>query len=146
MASQEMGFPLNPTSRRCSPPQNKSDMPKFPQTKRLWAARHRSAALLAVAPQLAPSRCRTMGNTRVSSYQTKVPSHQLTWKCTDPCRKTTFLLERAFLHFHVSWWEGTSNGLKPLVPSEFWLSECTPKQKAALTKAPGVLSGCQVLL
>ena len=31
---------------------------------------------------------------------------QLTWKCTDPCRKTTFLLENAFLHFHVSWWEG----------------------------------------
>ena len=30
-----------------------------------------------------------------------IPSHQLTWKCTDPCRKTTFLLERAFLHFHV---------------------------------------------
>ena len=34
------------------------------------------------------------------------PSHQLTWKCTDPCGKTTFLLERAFWHFHVSWWEG----------------------------------------
>ena len=33
-------------------------------------------------------------------------SHQLTWKCTDPCRKTTFLLERTFLHFHVSWWKG----------------------------------------
>ena len=31
-------------------------------------------------------------------------THQLTWKCTD-CRKTTFLLERAFLHFHVSLWE-----------------------------------------
>ena len=27
-------------------------------------------------------------------------------KCTDPCRKTTFLLERAFWHFHVSLWEG----------------------------------------
>ena len=35
-----------------------------------------------------------------------IPSHQRTWKCTNPCRKTTFLLERAFLHFHVSWWEG----------------------------------------
>ena len=35
------------------------------------------------------------------------PSHLLTWKCTDLCRKTTFLLERAFLHFHVSWWEGS---------------------------------------
>ena len=31
---------------------------------------------------------------------------QLTWKRTDPCRKSTFLLERAFLHFHVSWWKG----------------------------------------
>ena len=38
----------------------------------------------------------------------ELPSHQLTWKCTDPCRKTTVLLERAFLHFHVSWWEGMS--------------------------------------
>ena len=38
-----------------------------------------------------------------------VPSHQLTWKCTDPCRKTTFLLERALLQLHVSWWEGKSN-------------------------------------
>ena len=37
-----------------------------------------------------------------------VPSHQLTWKCTDPCRKTTFLLEGACLHFHVGWWEGTA--------------------------------------
>ena len=35
----------------------------------------------------------------------ELPSHQLTWKCTDPCRKTTFLLERAFLHFHVGWSE-----------------------------------------
>ena len=35
-----------------------------------------------------------------------IPSHQPTWKCTDPSRSTTFLLERAFLHFHVSWWEG----------------------------------------
>ena len=26
--------------------------------------------------------------------------------CTDRCRKTAFLLERAFVHFHVSWWEG----------------------------------------
>ena len=26
---------------------------------------------------------------------------------TDPCRKTTFLLERACLHFHVSWLEGS---------------------------------------
>ena len=39
----------------------------------------------------------------------KVPSHQLTWKCTDPCRKTTCLLERAFLHFHDGWWEGCSS-------------------------------------
>ena len=30
----------------------------------------------------------------------------LTWKCTDPCRKTTFPLKRAFLHFRGSWWEG----------------------------------------
>ena len=30
-----------------------------------------------------------------------LPSHQLASKCTDPCRKTTFLLERAFLHFDV---------------------------------------------
>ena len=30
----------------------------------------------------------------------------LTWKCTDPCKKVTFLVERAFLHFHVSWWKG----------------------------------------
>ena len=28
-------------------------------------------------------------------------SHQRTWKCTG-CRKTTFLLERAYLHFHVA--------------------------------------------
>ena len=35
-----------------------------------------------------------------------IPFHQLTLKCTDPCRKTTFLLEGAFLHFHVGWWEG----------------------------------------
>ena len=32
---------------------------------------------------------------------------QLTWKCTDRCRKTAFLLKRGFWHFHVSWWEGT---------------------------------------
>ena len=39
----------------------------------------------------------------------RIPSHQLTWVwCTDACRRTTFLLERAFLHFHVSWWEGTT--------------------------------------
>ena len=25
-----------------------------------------------------------------------LPSQQLTWKCTDPCRKTIFFLERAF--------------------------------------------------
>ena len=43
-----------------------------------------------------------------SSFEgNELPSHQQTWKCTDPCRKTTFLLERAFWHFHVSWWEGT---------------------------------------
>ena len=35
-----------------------------------------------------------------------VPSHRLTWKCTEPCRETTFLLERGVVHFHVSWWEG----------------------------------------
>ena len=40
------------------------------------------------------------------AQKTRLPCHQLTWKCTDPCRKTTFLLERAFLHFHVSWWQG----------------------------------------
>ena len=32
-----------------------------------------------------------------------LPSHRLTWKCAGPCRKTTFLLERGFMH--VSWWE-----------------------------------------
>ena len=36
-----------------------------------------------------------------------VPSHQLAWKCRDPCRKTTFLLERGYVHFHVGWWKGT---------------------------------------
>ena len=35
-----------------------------------------------------------------------LPCHRLTWKCTDPCKKITFLLERGFVHFHVSWWEG----------------------------------------
>ena len=36
-----------------------------------------------------------------SNRKKNLLSHQLTWKCTDPCRKTTFLLERAFVHFHV---------------------------------------------
>ena len=36
----------------------------------------------------------------------RLPSHQLTWKCTNPCRKTTFLVERASLNFHVSCCEG----------------------------------------
>ena len=40
------------------------------------------------------------------SRSESLPSHRLTWKCTDPCRKTTVFLERAFLQFHVSWWEG----------------------------------------
>ena len=31
----------------------------------------------------------------------ELPSRQ-TWKCTDPCRKATFLLERSFVHFHLS--------------------------------------------
>ena len=39
-----------------------------------------------------------------------IPSHQPTWKCTNSCRKTTFLLERAFLNFHVSW-EGSPSAI-----------------------------------
>ena len=44
-----------------------------------------------------------------------VPSHQLTWKCIDPCRTTRllsswkgglFALPCWLVHFHVSWWEG----------------------------------------
>ena len=31
---------------------------------------------------------------------------RLTWKCTEPCRKTTFLLARGFVRFHISWWQG----------------------------------------
>ena len=31
----------------------------------------------------------------VRASHAEIHSHQLTWKCTDPCRKTTFLLERA---------------------------------------------------
>ena len=31
-----------------------------------------------------------------------ITSHRLTWKCTDPCRKTAFLLERGCEHFRVS--------------------------------------------
>ena len=34
-----------------------------------------------------------------------LPPANMVW-CTEPCRKTTFLLGSAFLHFHVSWWEG----------------------------------------
>ena len=30
--------------------------------------------------------------------------------CTNPCGTTTFLLERAFLHFHLSWCESTQTG------------------------------------
>ena len=37
---------------------------------------------------------------------TQVPSRQVTWKCTDPCREATFLLERGVVHFHVSWCKG----------------------------------------
>ena len=35
----------------------------------------------------------------------KYPTDDSTGLCTDPCSKT-FLLERGFVHFHVSWWEG----------------------------------------
>ena len=31
------------------------------------------------------------------------PTNMEVW---GPCRTTTFLLERGFVHFHVSWWEG----------------------------------------
>ena len=31
----------------------------------------------------------------------EIPSHQRTWKCTDPRRRTAFLLGRGFLHMSV---------------------------------------------
>ena len=62
------------------------------------------------------------------------PPQQLTWKCADPCRKTTFLLERAFLHFHVSWW-GTQNTIWAL---DGWLPFAWFANRKALSKgAPG---------
>ena len=45
-------------------------------------------------------------------------TYQPTWKCTDLCGRTTFLLERAFLHFHVTWWEGTDEGTPRFCPRE----------------------------
>ena len=50
--------------------------------------------------------CR-LGARNCDLHTNSIPSHQPTWKCADPCQKTTFFLERAFLHFHVSWWEGS---------------------------------------
>ena len=36
-----------------------------------------------------------------------VPSHQLTWKCTDPCVESLLSSWKGpFLHFHVSFWAG----------------------------------------
>ena len=35
----------------------------------------------------------------------EVRHRPVTCKCTDPCRKTTFLLEITLLHFLVGWWE-----------------------------------------
>ena len=51
--------------------------------------------------------------------------------CTDPCRKTTFLLERALLHFHVCW-EGVSKGV-PLLKWVLILKVC-PFQSYRKTK------------
>ena len=41
--------------------------------------------------------------------------------CAVPCRRTTFLLERAFLHVHVSWWEG--------ITLDFRCTECKPASR-----------------
>ena len=44
--------------------------------------------------------------------------------CTDPCRIPTFLLERAFLHFHVSWWQDwCSFRFRPLPGGHFSLDK-----------------------
>ena len=59
--------------------------------------------------------------------------HQLTWKCTDPCRKTTFLLERAFLHFHVSWWEGNS---KVWTVCSFFFLQMSTERRRLLKQPP----------
>ena len=46
------------------------------------------------------------GTPKANKNKTKVFTLPLTRKCTDHCRKTTFLLETGFVHFHDSWWEG----------------------------------------
>ena len=32
--------------------------------------------------------------------------------CTEPCGRTTFRLERGFVGFHASWWEGKTSGYR----------------------------------
>ena len=48
---------------------------------------------------------------QIPSFAIGLPSDRLTWRCTDPCRKTTFLLERGFLctSMLISWWTGNLN-------------------------------------
>ena len=64
--------------------------------------------------------------------QKLLPSHRLTWKCTNTCRKTTFLVEMKFVHFHVGWWEG--NGIRQEIPLKriagfhFWSQHSTSQR------------------
>ena len=61
------------------------------------------------------------------------PSHQLTWKCTDPCRKTTFLLERA--NCCTSMLVDGSCSRIPLSQAEIWFI-CSPPGKGIFEAVP----------
>ena len=74
----------------------------------------------AIHQALAPLGVGRLGG--VGGSSPRAPSHQLFR--TGPRRKTTFLLERAFLHFHASWWEGTL----------FWVFKGKPKGNQRETK------------
>ena len=55
-----------------------------------------------------------------SNWECPPTDNTHTWRCTDPCRKTTVLLERGFVHFHVSWRERMFEYVQ-IPPEEKWV-------------------------
>ena len=49
----------------------------------------------------------------------RLPSHQLTWKCTKALSKRKVVFLQGSVHFRVSWWEGTPNWISALLSSWF---------------------------
>ena len=46
------------------------------------------------------------GDSRRCAVRILLTPPAIPWKCADPCRKTTFLVERAFVHLNASCGEG----------------------------------------